>query len=58
MINVLLESNIDRSRIVYAETHAKENIPFITNKYVSNLSGKSDLQLSEINLKVQCNTPN
>jgi len=49
MINVLLESNIDGSRIVYAETQAKENIPFITNKFVSNLTVKSDL--STIKLK-------
>jgi len=40
VINVLLESNIDGSRIVYVETHAKKNIPFIANKFVSNLSRK------------------
>ncbi|XP_050063686.1 cilia- and flagella-associated protein 61-like isoform X2 [Aphis gossypii] len=36
VINVLLESNIDGSRIVYVETHEKKNIPFIANQFIGN----------------------
>jgi len=41
VINVLLESNIDGSRIVYVESPpvVKENRTFIANRFVSDTDG-------------------